>query len=497
MIHTRVDSGRSTAAGRMMAPVLLRWPPFFPCNQTSLTLCELPSLFILSNSVSMNWFRTMQEQQASKSKLMYRTSVYKYPIMAKGSHGSISAGLALDTLEDLDNISTYGFRGEALASIAEMSLLEITSKPRQQDRAYTVLFRGGDRLLLEESSKQLRYGYGTSVVVRDLFYKFPVRQRQVSQQSSLQDIEGVKRTVEKLALAAPHVNFVVIDAFRNVKVMSLRKADTLQSRIRALLGPSIASSLIAVHAVQESDGQDGGPSDIECTGLISTVGYFNQLHQHLFLNNRPIHSQAVHSAIHQLFQQSNFGKEKSSIDSDGRRVKERYPVYVLSLTCRSDWYDIFADPAKTTVLFKEEEQVVQLVRKMVARFLWEQHFMSRTMATSLLEQKYTGKKRKRPSNSTVTDVETDPEPQPGWDSHLHLPHVQPSRSLRIAPSSAVPFEGEDDWEGELIFELDSDWIHALTEDDFVPDDELEGSSSQNGAPAGMPRPPKPKLKRMP
>ncbi|KAF9168668.1 DNA mismatch repair protein [Actinomortierella ambigua] len=403
------------------------------------------------------------------------------------------------------NLARIGPR-YTLASIAEMSLLEITSKPRQQDHAYTALFRGGDRLLLEESSKPLRYEHGTVVSVRDLFFKFPVRQRQLSEQSSLQDIEGVKRTVEKLALAAPHVSFVTIDTFRDAKVVNLRKSDSLQSRIRTLLGPTIASSLIAVRSATVQDG--GKSADISCAGFISTAGYYSQLHQHIFLNNRPIHSQAIQSAIHHVFQQSNFGKERSSVDSEGRRVKERHPVYVLTLTCRSDWYDIFADPAKTTVLFKEEERVVQLVRGMVIRFLLEQHFMSRTMAAKLLEQgsssssTTTARKRRRPGSLTsMVGVEEEAVPEcqltTECDPHLQLPHVRLSRSLRIVPpSSDASLEGDtDDWEDELYFELDSDWIHALTEDDFVPDDELDGSSTQGGTSFGPLIPPKPKLKR--
>ncbi|KAF9975109.1 DNA mismatch repair protein [Actinomortierella ambigua] len=391
-----------------------------------------------------------------------------------------------------------------LASIAEMSLLEILSKPRHQDHAFMALFRGGDRLLLEESPKPLRYGHGVTISVRDLFFKFPVRQRQLSEQSAHQDIEGVKRVVEKLALAAPHVGFIVVDALRGTKVVNLRKADSLQSRIRALLGPSIASSLIAVRSVTPDD---GSPSDIACIGFISTTGYFNQLHQHLFLNRRPIQSQTIQSAIHQVFQQSNFGKERSSVDSEGRRVKERFPVYVLSLTCRSDWYDIFADPAKTTVLFKEEERVVQLVRGVVAQFLCDQHFMSRTAAARLLEQRSSSptsaaRKRRRqdPGSSGADAEEVISEYTPlaaGSDPYLQLPYVRPSRSLRIVPPSGASLdEGHDDWEDELHFELDSDWIHALTEDDFVPDDERDRSlAHDHNTLSESFRPPKPNLKR--
>ncbi|KAF9991963.1 DNA mismatch repair protein [Entomortierella chlamydospora] len=229
------------------------------------------------------------------------------------------------TLQDLGRIRTYGFRGEAIAAMTEMSLVDIVSYPRDQKHIYSTIFRGGERLYCGRTIRQ-NYWSEASVSKLDL------------------ELEKVRRAVETLALISPQVSFTVIDMAKDAKVMTLRKADSQLNRITTVLGQALSSSLAFVKSIDDPT--------YSFTGYISTVGHYNRLYQFIYLNNRPINSEGLNRAITQLFQQSSFSKDSLQYDEDLRRSKERYPVYVLTLKCPPCEYDICADPSKATVEFE-------------------------------------------------------------------------------------------------------------------------------------------------
>ncbi|KAF9427824.1 DNA mismatch repair protein [Entomortierella beljakovae] len=324
------------------------------------------------------------------------------------------------TLQDLGCIKTYGFRGEAISAMTEMSLVDIVSYPRDQSFVYSAIFKGGERVYFGRSSKHPRFSHGTTVSVRDLFYKFPVRQRYWSEAtvSKLDHVlENVKRAVESLAIITPRVSFTVIDMAKDSKLMSYRKAESLLNRVTSVFGQSMSSSLTFVKSYDDDS--------YSFTGYISTVGHYNRLFQYIFLNNRPISDERLNRAILQLFQQSSFSKDSVNYE-DLKRSRERHPVYVLTLKCSPKLYDICVDPTKMTVGFKD--QITTRKRK------------SRT---------------KLPIGDTSRDMSLD-----------HTSHVKSSRPLKTAKtvrkSTALKWDKTYndviDIEDDIEFELDEDWI---------------------------------------
>ncbi|TPX67256.1 hypothetical protein SpCBS45565_g03968 [Spizellomyces sp. 'palustris'] len=135
-----------------------------------------------------------------------------------------------------DGDRTYGFRGEALASIAEISRLEIVSRSNCL-QTYSLTLKGGSRIYFGPAPVGRRRG--TTVIVRDMFYKvaralwsnecyeldingpqYPVRRKRLLEENS---VEGIKRALERVALARPYLTLTLIDQSKDVKLLATHK----------------------------------------------------------------------------------------------------------------------------------------------------------------------------------------------------------------------------------------------------------------------------------
>jgi len=120
----------------------------------------------------------------------------------------------LRTVEELEaGLQTLGFRGEALSSMSDISLVEITSRARGCPHTYCKIMKGGKTISLGLCSQQR--ARGTTVVLRDIFYNQPVRRRLFNPRKSLQ---AVKERVLRLALAHPYISYIVTDSSRYVGI---------------------------------------------------------------------------------------------------------------------------------------------------------------------------------------------------------------------------------------------------------------------------------------
>ncbi|KAF9149636.1 DNA mismatch repair protein, partial [Mortierella sp. AD010] len=330
------------------------------------------------------------------------------------------------TLQDLGRIRTYGFRGEAIAAMTEMSLVDIVSYPRGQKHIYSTIFRGGERLYCGRTGKRPRFNHGTTV-------SYPVRQNYWSEASVSKldlELEKVRRAVEILALISPRVSFTVIDMAKGAKVMTCRKADSQLNRITAVLGQALSSSLAFVKSIDD-------PA-YSFSGYISTVAHYNRLYQFIYLNNRPINSESLNRAITQLFQQSSFSKDSLQYNEDLRRSKDRYPVYVLMLKCLPCEYDICVDPSKVTVEFERKSRAKPCIGN---------------AGDSL--GRISRVKTSRPSKA-----------------------AKPLQHSSVSDGDNIHHE-DIDIEDDLEFELDVDWMAAMLEDDFVSS-EVEYNRQSDG-----------------
>lgn len=173
----------------------------------------------------------------------------------------------LRDVEDLRDISTLGFRGEALPSIAAVSEMTITTRTREQDSGAALTVRGGQILSVQEWGGPP----GTTVTVRDLFFNVPVRLEFM--RSRTREMELIAETVTRLALAWPEVAFSV---FSGKRCILKTDGKGLASAVVNLFGPEALEALLPVSYSAGDlhlEGYCGSPDSYARTGPVSSSPY--------------------------------------------------------------------------------------------------------------------------------------------------------------------------------------------------------------------------------
>ncbi len=242
--------------------------------------------------------------------------------------------------DDLDAITTLGFRGEALASIAAVSRVEVVTR-RKEDLAgtrYTLC--GGEPGELEDCGCPA----GMTITVRDLFYNVPARMKFLKKDVS--EGNAVAAVVDKLALSRPDVAFHFTRDGR--KELSTPGNGDLKGCIYSVLGKDFAKSLLPVNTAE------GG---ISVSGYISSphAPRANRAMQHVFINRRYVRSRTVTAALEQAYK--------------GSLMSGRFPSCVLFLSMPAETVDANVHPAKVEIRFLDERPVFQAVYRAVTSAL--------------------------------------------------------------------------------------------------------------------------------
>ncbi|CAB4429445.1 unnamed protein product [Rhizophagus irregularis] len=288
------------------------------------------------------------------------------------------------TLEDLAHVTTYGFRGEALATLAEVSALEIISKHSNYYDTYCTILKGGQRLQCGPTRSSRRKKPGTIIIIRDLFFTYPVRRKHLSENGFINELENVKKSVESLALIHPQVTFTLVDASNDSKIVTTKKATTNISTFRQLFGSSLAQNLDSVYAEED---------DIKIDGFFSLRGFHTRQHQYFYVNKLLIGCNEIYKLIDEIFNQSSFGKKNYELPlksgSDYSKYKkssmtkslEKYPIFFIHLTCPTTIYDKCLDPAKSMIEFEDWSKILDLLSALVSQFLLHHGFSLREIET--------------------------------------------------------------------------------------------------------------------
>lgn len=243
--------------------------------------------------------------------------------------------------EDLLNISTLGFRGEALPSIGAAARLSITTRARGSDTAYEVRVEGGEKSAIRPAA----LSEGTRVEVRDLFYATPARLKFLKSEQA--ETAAVVDVIRRLALARPDVAFTVA-ANERVIQYPLRGTDEAgrAARLADVIGGDARANTVPVNA--ERDG-------VRLSGLagLPTFSKANSLSQYLFVNGRPVRDKVLMGAMR--------GGYADLLHSG------RYPVAALFIELDPHEVDVNVHPAKAEVRFRDPS----LVRGLVVRALQE------------------------------------------------------------------------------------------------------------------------------
>lgn len=243
--------------------------------------------------------------------------------------------------DDLFQVGTFGFRGEALASIAEVSQMVIRSRTEDQDCGFEMVINGGNR----EVEQPCGCPVGTSMEVRQLFYNTPVRQKFLR---TPQTEKGhITEAFTRVALANPDIKMTLLN--NNKVVHQLPATDSWRDRIGAFFGPEISDNLISINSSHEQVGLSGFVID-------PSVSRANNRMQYLFLNGRYIRDRSLQHALSEAYR--------------GLLMVGRFPVCFLRLDMPFEMVDVNVHPAKLEVRFQNGGQIYsQLLGAIRNRFL--------------------------------------------------------------------------------------------------------------------------------
>jgi DNA mismatch repair protein MutL len=250
--------------------------------------------------------------------------------------------------EDLENIKTLGFRGEALASISAVSQVELKTKTGDSELGVAILNHGSEVIECVPSAfagQGVEGRSGTSVTVRNLFYNTPARRNFLK--SNQTEFKHIYETFLRLGIANPSVSFRLIN--EDEEVFSLKKSN-LQNRLMEIYGVEYAESLLEVKQETEL---------ISLNGFISKPSFTKKTKQdqYLFLNNRFVLSRALSYAVHMAY--------------DDLIEKGDYPNFFLFLKLDPHRFDVNVHPSKLEVKFDDEKAVFGFIRKGVLNTLRE------------------------------------------------------------------------------------------------------------------------------
>ncbi|MEO0294020.1 MAG: DNA mismatch repair endonuclease MutL [candidate division WOR-3 bacterium] len=240
-------------------------------------------------------------------------------------------------LEDLDSISSLGFRGEALASISAVSEVEILSKSSESDIGKYIRVFNGE--IKEEKLRQRQRG--TSVIVRYLFNNYPARRKFLH--SSNAEFKKILGEVIPKCISYPEISFVLN---HNGKKVIDEPSTTMEDRILSILGEDFFSSLLPIEFVSDDE-------RIKIMGWIQRPELPSQKKYFLFVNKRNVWDGKIFKIIKDFY--TPFTDEN--------------PSFILFIDLLPELVDVNVHPTKREVKFREEEFIFSLIKKSLNEYL--------------------------------------------------------------------------------------------------------------------------------
>ena len=237
------------------------------------------------------------------------------------------------SIEDLDSIYTLGFRGEALASISDVTNLEIVSKSEDENHGGKIIVEAGKII----AHKPAAVSKGTKIIAKNLFFNIPARYKFLKHTS--REFFLLKEVFDTEALAQPNISMKLKN---NSKLVNLYlKVNSLKDRIENYLNDdNVFSNLIEINIEKEN---------ILIYGLFSNSKISQSMRKNnfIFLNNRPIENRVISYAIKNAYSNAI--------------PKERYPFFFLYINIDCNKVDVNVHPSKKEVRIKNEREISSMI----------------------------------------------------------------------------------------------------------------------------------------
>ncbi|HUV35540.1 MAG TPA: DNA mismatch repair endonuclease MutL [Patescibacteria group bacterium] len=306
--------------------------------------------------------------------------------------------------EDLANVQTLGFRGEALASIRTVSTLTIASRFREEDIGRQMQWRGNACIKDEPCVRNP----GTEIGVRDLFYDFPARRKFLAKDTA--ERRRIASLVQTFALAFPEVGFTLRDGESEIYAYA---PSSLRERVEAILGNEIFPNL-------KTFDERFGRMSIHGFTSLPAFTRSNRSHQYHFVNRRSVHDRMISHAIRQAYE--------SLIPGD------RFPVVVLFLEVPPEEIDINVHPAKAEIRFRRQAEVHRFVSTALREVLRGNTISFQEKVESIYRNIFPSATPLRSDSAAARQSDYDQHVPTGGDTSL-LGEENPTWNLHEAPLS--------------------------------------------------------------
>lgn len=246
----------------------------------------------------------------------------------------------ISTLDDLQTIGSFGFRGEALPSIAAVSRVRLVTRPAEAKAAAELIIEGGVLKKQQDSAS----AQGTTIEVRDLFFNTPARRKFLKAETT--ELGHIQEIVGRLSLIRPDVTFSL--EANGKRLLDLPAAAKLQDRAPKVLGKQTQGQWIEL---------DVSAPGIHLTGLIGkpSLSKANRTGQVLFVNHRLIRASWISYAL--------------QAGMHGHLMEGRYPVAVIVLEVDGKAVDVNVHPTKQEVRLSGQREIAELIKISIRELL--------------------------------------------------------------------------------------------------------------------------------
>lgn len=251
--------------------------------------------------------------------------------------------------EDLETVKSMGFRGEALASIAAISRVELISKTEENSVGYKIVVEGGKIL----SKEEIGCPKGTTITVENLFFNTPVRYKFLKKDFT--EAGYIEDAVTRIALVNPNIGIRLISSGKTI-IQTTGNGDS-KSVIYNIYGKDIAENILNVDYIYD---------DIRITGVVGkpVIARSNRSNQLFFVNKRFIKDKALTSSAEQAFK--------------GMLTIGKYGFLILNIEIDPHKVDVNVHPAKLEVRFEEESKVFKAVYHAIKETLLQSDLVRET-----------------------------------------------------------------------------------------------------------------------
>ena len=243
----------------------------------------------------------------------------------------------IETISDLETIRTLGFRGEALASIASVSIFELKTERNDQELGTFIKVDDNSVITKEKGS----FAKGTSISVKNLFYNVPARRNFLK--SNQTELKHIIETFKKISLSYPNVAFKF---YNDDDLIFDYPISTIQERMKLVFAENIIDAVIEVKEMTDY---------ISLEGFVTKPAYLRRSkgEQYFFLNKRYVQSKTINHAVFTAF--------------ENVLEKGDYPFFVLFMTVDPKKVDVNVHPSKLEVKFDDEKEIYSFVHAVIKK----------------------------------------------------------------------------------------------------------------------------------